>query len=71
MPRKHDIHCEDCGLPYSEFGLDTTLPNLQWEMIHPENDGGGVLCASCMVKRATKIKGVIAARMVFEIYPDK
>lgn len=59
--------CLDCSLPYDEFGMDTTVPNLQWEMIMGHE--GGILCASCMVKRASKIRGVLAARMVFEIVP--
>lgn len=63
--------CEDCGLPYAEFGLDTTVPNSQWHDIHPENDGGGVLCASCMVKRASVLPGVVAARMVFQFTPHE
>lgn len=60
--------CEDCGLAYSDFGLDTTVPNLQWELIHPGGEGG-ILCANCMVKRASRLNGIIAARMVFEIVP--
>jgi len=60
------IKCEDCGLPYDDFGLDTTIENLEWEAI----DGHGILCANCMVKRASKkIDGVIAARMHFVIIP--
>ena len=61
------IRCEDCGEPYADFGLDTTIPGGQWELIHPE--GEGILCASCMVKRASKLPGVIAARMVFDFSP--
>jgi hypothetical protein len=48
--------CEDCGIPYSELGLDLVLPNEQWSMIHPEGEGG-ILCANCMMKRAEKLKG--------------
>jgi hypothetical protein len=25
--------CYDCGLSYSQFGLDVTLPNNQWKAI--------------------------------------
>ena len=57
--------CIDCGLPYSEFGLDMTLPNEQWLMIHPEGDG--ILCANCMVKRAAKLEGSIAVRAKIEM----
>uniref|UniRef100_A0A6H1ZHP6 Uncharacterized protein n=2 Tax=viral metagenome TaxID=1070528 RepID=A0A6H1ZHP6_9ZZZZ len=63
------LKCEDCVLPYKDFPLDTTIPNGQWLDIHPERDGGGVLCANCMIKRASKLPGVIAARMVFEFKP--
>lgn len=63
--------CLDCGMAYDDFGMDTTLPNLQWRMIMGE-DTGKILCANCMVKRAkAKIKGVLAARMVFEVLPDE
>lgn len=64
------VTCKDCGLPYAEFGLDTTIPNGQWELINP-NDEGGVLCANCMIKRAAKFPAMIAARMVFEIHYRK
>jgi hypothetical protein len=36
--------------------IDTVLTGRQWEMICPE---GGMLCASCIVKRAEKLDGVI------------
>ena len=56
--------CLDCGMPYKDFPLDTTLPDEQWRMIH---DGeGGLLCAGCMVARAAHIPGVIAVRMFIE-----
>lgn len=58
--------CGDCGLPYDEFGIDTTLSNNQWAIIHPEGRGG-LLCANCMVKRASHLPGIIAARMVLEV----
>ncbi len=61
------LRCEDCGLPYTEFYLDTTIPNSEWDAI----DGSGVLCANCIVKRASKLPGVIAARMTFEFVPVK
>ena len=63
------LKCEDCSLPYKDFPLDTTIPNGQWLDIHPERDGGGILCANCMIKRASKLPGIIAARMVFEFKP--
>ncbi len=59
--------CLDCLKPYSNFPLDSTLPNEQWRMIH---DGdGGVLCANCMVARAAKLPGAVALRMRIEFSP--
>ena len=57
--------CEDCGKPYGDFGIDTTVPNSQWDRIHPTGEGG-LLCANCMVLRASHLPHIIAARMVFE-----
>jgi len=56
--------CMDCDRPYEEFGLDTVLSDDQWAMIHP--DGDGVLCASCIVQRASRLTSAIYARLVFE-----
>lgn len=64
------LKCEDCGHPYSEFGLDTTVSNYQWSLIHPESSNG-ILCAKCMVQRASRLPGIIAARMVFEFAPHE
>ncbi len=58
-------NCADCGLPYADFGIDTTLPNLQWKELTP--DGAGLLCANCICKRAAKMPNVLAARMVIEV----
>ena len=57
--------CLDCGLPYEDFQLDTTIPDDQWLMIHPEGEGG-LLCAGCIVKRAAKLPRIIAVRARFE-----
>jgi hypothetical protein len=56
--------CMDCDEPYADFPLDTTIPDEQWALIH--GSPGGVLCASCIVKRAAKLKGVVAVRAYFE-----
>jgi hypothetical protein len=58
------LGCLDCGTPYSEMGLDLVLPDEQWLKIHPEGLHG-ILCASCIMKRAEKIKGstVVLARI--------
>ena len=65
MPESKIVCCDDCGKPYSEFGLDTTLPNNQWSDI--TMDGATLLCTNCMVIRASKLPHVIAARMVIDI----
>jgi len=49
------VRCRDCGIPYSELGLDLVLPDQQWERIFPEE--GGILCANCICKRAAKRDG--------------
>lgn len=61
---KHKAQCKDCHLPYEEFALDALMQDCQWLEIHPESEGGryGLLCANCIVKRAsekTKATGVI------------
>ncbi len=48
--------CQDCGIPYSEFGLDLVLPNQQWEILCPN---GGILCANCICKRAIRHRGSV------------
>lgn len=53
-----DVGCLDCNLPYRDFGLDTVLPDDQWaQLIAPLHREGGILCASCIVKRASRLKG--------------
>ena len=60
--------CLDCGTPYEELGLDLVLPDEQWLMIHPEGMGG-ILCASCIMKRAEKLEGstVVLAEIDIEV----
>ena len=64
--------CKDCGLPYDDFGLDTVLSRLQWSTIFPghEKEMGIVLCANCMVKRASRFDSIIVAHMFFETRID-
>jgi hypothetical protein len=50
--------CEDCGLPYSDFPLDTVMPDDDWLAIHPTGPGG-LLCAGCIAKRAAALPGMI------------
>jgi hypothetical protein len=48
------LECQDCGILYSDMGLDLVLPDQQWKIICPE---GGILCANCICKRASKLGG--------------
>lgn len=64
------LRCLDCGLPYATFPLDVLLPRAQWLAIHPEGDDG-VLCASCIVARASKIPGATVVHAVVEIAPHR
>lgn len=57
--------CMDCGLPYERFPLDMLLPRSQWMEIHP--DDGGLLCAQCIVTRASKLPGALSVQAVIEI----
>jgi hypothetical protein len=58
--------CEDCRLPYESFLLDVTLPDEQWLAIHPSGKDG-LLCARCIVARASKLSNVVAVRAVFDL----
>lgn len=49
------VRCHDCGLPYSDPGFaDLVVPNEVWAKISPTGDEGGLLCPTCMVRRAEK-----------------
>jgi hypothetical protein len=64
--------CMDCALDYEhDFPLDVVLTKEQWLLIHPAD--GGVLCANCIVKRASKLPHVInlSARITFASDFDK
>ncbi len=62
------VGCKDCGLPYDDFGLDTVLSRLQWSTVSDEIED--ILCANCMVKRASKFNNVIVTHMFFETRID-
>ena len=56
--------CHDCGCHDSEMPLDTVLTLKQWETICPESvDRDFVLCASCIVRRAAKLRGYIGVTL--------
>jgi predicted nucleic acid-binding Zn-ribbon protein len=57
-------NCLDCGKPYEDFPMDVVLSDEQWQMIHP--DKNGLLCADCIVKRASRLPGAYIVRMIIE-----
>jgi hypothetical protein len=57
--------CLDCGLPYTEFPLDLVMSRPQWLEINP--DDGGVICAACMIERASKVPGCTVVHATMEI----
>jgi hypothetical protein len=61
-----NMPCDDCGCPDNEMPCDTVLTGKQWILLCPEGVGT-YLCASCIVKRAAKLPGVInvTARICF------
>jgi len=60
--------CDDCGMPYGgDDWEDTVLSNEQWKLISPEN---GLLCANCIIKRASKLENIIIAKMTLVFADD-
>ncbi len=68
MPEKI-VRCCDCGKDYDDFGLDMVLTHWQWKRIVKE-DGCGILCANCIVKRASKFPEAIAVLATIDFMPD-
>ena len=60
--------CMDCHKDYSEFGLDTVMPDDQWALINP--DINGLLCAQCIVNRASRVYGVIVVQLTLKESPE-
>lgn len=60
------VKCLDCGLPYADFPIDVVLPDEQWRAITGRTDGGGILCAGCIVARGARLPGATVARMQFD-----
>ena len=60
LPALRREGCLDCGATDNDMPLDATLPSKQWLLICPE---GGILCASCIVKRAARLRHVICVEM--------
>jgi len=56
--------CNDCGMLYGKDDwIDTVLSNEQWKLILPKD---GILCANCIIKRASKLDNIIRADMKLE-----
>lgn len=53
-PRQMQGCCIDCGRKYGdEYGFpDLLVPNDVWAKISPTEHEGGLLCPSCMCRRA-------------------
>lgn len=50
--------CADCGREYGSAGFpDMIIPDDDWLRIAPQEDGGGLLCPSCMIARIA-IEGI-------------
>jgi hypothetical protein len=62
------IRCMDCQIDYDHCALDIVLSKEQWLMIHP--DDGGVLCASCIVRRASTLPHVINVKAIITFADD-
>ena len=60
-----EAKCADCGKPYDDFGLDMVLSDEQWLMIFPQKNG--LLCANCIVNRASKLKGSIIVKASIQV----
>lgn len=58
------LRCSHCDRPYREHGCDLTLPDEQWETVF--GNTGGVLCGTCICKRAAQLPGAVAIRAHIE-----
>lgn len=54
------LRCHGCGKKYAKFPLDTNLPDYLWLKISPRPDGGGILCADCILERLRKLGATVA-----------
>jgi len=50
--------CMDYGADYEEtMAISLLIPKTQWLRINPED--GGLLCANCMLRRASALPGAV------------
>ena len=62
-------NCMDCEKPYKDFTMDMLFPRGQWLLINPDEQG--LLCAQCMVARASKVPGAVVIHAVIEFVPKQ
>lgn len=67
--RSSGVGCMDCALPYTAFPMDVVLPRAQWLAIHPAENG--LLCAQCIVARASRLAGATCMHAIIEITPHR
>jgi hypothetical protein len=69
QPPSPPASCQGCGLEYSDPGFaDLVVPDGVWEKISPTGNHGGLLCPTCMVRRAEQ-RGLQNVRAVFRSGP--
>ena len=53
----YKVGCHDCSIPYGdEYGFsDLIVPDDVWLKISPYGNEGGLLCPTCMCRRAQAI----------------
>lgn len=70
--KENVVGCEDCGRPYGdEHGFpDLLVPHDIWEKLMPGRNGGGLLCPSCMCKRAYDLGLRVEARFTSGPFRD-
>lgn len=59
--------CIDCGRPYFTCGMDLVLTDEQWRLIHPKRVG--ILCGTCICRRADKLPGFVRLKATLESRP--
>ena len=62
-----DANCNDCGILYSNFGIDFVFSSIDWDLIANK---GSLLCANCICKRIARLKNVIRVRGIIDFIED-
>lgn len=53
--QRHVTDCHDCGLAYGGEGwIECIVPDDVWRAIGPTGDEGGILCITCIARRAKR-----------------